>query len=139
MSKTKMDYPLAETQPENIKGLRGKPLTEINLGAVTSGEITMEDLRITPEALRAQAEISRSANRPALALNFERAAELVMVPQDVIMATYELLRPGRANSKLDLLNTAKSMRVEYGAEAIAVYLEEAAEIYEQRGLFKFRY
>ncbi len=107
MSKLTMaDYPLAETRPGQVKGQRGMTLAEITLDAVTQGHITMEDLRITPQALRDQAEISRAANRPTLALNFERAAELVNVPQDVIMEVYELLRPGRATSKVQLLAAA---------------------------------
>ena len=42
-----------------------------------------------------QAGIARAAGRDRLALNLERAAELVAVPQDVILETYEMLRPGR--------------------------------------------
>lgn len=140
MSKlTVADYPLAETRPDLMKGKRGKTLAEISLDAVIGEEVTMEDLRITPAALKSQAEISRAAGRPTLALNFERAAELVEVPQDFIMAVYELLRPGRARSKQQLLDAAKTMRDEHGARRIARFIEEAAEIYEKRGLFTFRY
>jgi propanediol dehydratase small subunit len=133
------DYPLAETQPENVIGPRGKALSDITLTAVTNGEVTMEDLRITPQALRAQAEISQAANRPTLAKNFNRAAELVNVPQDFIMATYELLRPGRAKSKRELMTAAHILRETYKAPAMAAFVEEAAEVYQQRGLFTFRY
>jgi propanediol dehydratase small subunit len=133
------DYPLAETQPENVIGPRGKPLSEITLEAVIKGDVTMEDLRITPQALRAQAEISQAANRSTLAQNFNRAAELVNVPQDFIMATYELLRPGRAKSKEELLAAAHTLRETYNAPAMAAFVEEAAEVYQQRGLFTFRY
>ncbi len=99
----------------------------------------MEDLRITPGALRAQAEISRDVNRPTLAKNFERAAELVAVPQEFIMQAYELLRPGRAKSKNDLLAAAKTMRETYKAHDIAAFIEEAAQTYEERGLFIKRF
>jgi propanediol dehydratase small subunit len=133
------DYPLAETQPENVIGPRGKALSDITLAAVINGEVTMEDLRITPQVLRAQAEISQAANRLTLAQNFNRAAELVNVPQDFIMATYELLRPGRAKSKDDLLAAAHTLRETYNAPAMAAFVEEAAEVYQQRGLFTFRY
>ncbi|HUR43215.1 MAG TPA: diol dehydratase small subunit, partial [Aestuariivirga sp.] len=78
------DYPLAETRPAEVKGKRGQALAAITLERVISGEVTMEDLRITPQALHAQAEIARAAGRPTLAQNFERGAELVEVPQDVI-------------------------------------------------------
>ena len=139
MTRTRADFPLAETQPEAVLGKRGKPLSGITLDAVLSGDVTMEDLRITPEALAAQAEIARDAGRATLALNFERAAELVEVPQDVIMQVYELLRPGRAASKQPLLDFAQRLRAEYRATQIADFVEEAAHTYEERGLFKQRF
>jgi propanediol dehydratase small subunit len=117
--KTIADYPLAETQPEKIKGPRGKTLPELTL--------------------RAQAEIAEAANRKTLADNFNRAAELVNVPQDVIMATYELLRPGRAKSKDVLLATAQRFRSEYNAPLMSGFIEEAASVYERRGLFTHRF
>lgn len=140
MSKlTTADYPLAETRPEQVKGKRGKALAEITLNAVIEGNVTMEDLRITPKALRSQAEIARAAGRPTLAQNFERGAELVDVPQDFIMSIYELLRPGRATSKQQLLDAARTMRETYGAERIAAFMEEAASTYESRSLFTRRF
>ncbi|MBI2719491.1 MAG: glycerol dehydratase [Rhizobiales bacterium] len=136
---TRADYPLAETRPGEVKGKRGLTLADITLAAVLAGEIEMEDLRITPEALMAQAEIARSAGRPTLALNFERAAELVDVPQDVVMQVYELLRPGRAKSKEQLVDAARLMRDTYKANRIASFIEEAAATYDERGLFIFRF
>ena len=133
------DYPLAETRSAKIRGQRGKSLDDITLDAVMAGSITMEDLRITPHALGDQAEIARAANRPTLALNFERAAELVNVPQDFIMSTYEMLRPGRAKSKQQLLEVAKTFRQTYKAERMAIFIEEAAEVYERRGLYTYRF
>ena len=133
------DYPLAETRSDKIRGQRGKSLDDITLDAVMAGKVTMEDLRITPQALADQAEISRSAKRPTLALNFERAAELVGVPQDFIMSSYEMLRPGRAKSKVQLLEVAETFRQTYKAERMAKFIEEAAEIYESRGLFTYRF
>lgn len=136
---TVADYPLAEKRPELVRGMRGKSVEEITLDAVLGGSVTLDDLRITPEALRQQAEIARAAGRPTLAANFERAAELVDVPQDVIMRTYELLRPGRASSKSDLVEAARLLRESYAAHAMAAFVEEAAHVYEQRGLFKKRF
>lgn len=135
----KRDYPLAEKHPHDIRGGRGKALDDITLDAVLAGEVTMDDLRITPKALRDQASIARDADRPTLARNFERAAELVNVPQDVIMQVYELLRPGRAKSPDDLREAARLMRATYGAERIAAFIEEAAATYEERGLFTKRF
>jgi propanediol dehydratase small subunit len=139
MTRTRADYPLAETQPDAVTGKRGKALPVITLDAVIAGDVTMEDLRITPQALRDQADVARDAGRPTLALNFERGAELVDVPQDFIMQVYELLRPGRARSKEQLLEAAATMRDTYKAERIARFIEEAAETYEARGLFTFRF
>ena len=133
------DYPLAETRSDKIRGQHGKSLDDITLDAVMAGKVTMEDLRITPKALADQAEISRAAKRPTLALNFERAAELVGVPQDFIMSSYEMLRPGRAKSKEQLLDVARTFRQTYKAERMAKFIEEAAEVYERRGLFTYRF
>lgn len=139
MSRTRADYPLAETQPHDVVGPRGKRLSDITLDAVLDGSITMEDLRITPEALLAQGEIARDAGRPTLAENFARAAELVNVPQDVIMQVYELLRPGRAKSKQQLLDAARMLREDHKATRMADFVAEAAQTYEERGLFTFRF
>ncbi|MEQ1612886.1 MAG: diol dehydratase small subunit [Hyphomicrobiaceae bacterium] len=132
------DYPMAEKRPDLVVGRRGKMLDEITLQAVLDDYVTMEDMRITATALHSQAEIARAAGRPTLAENFERAAELVEVPQDIIMRTYEMLRPGRANSKAELVALAQDLRATYGATAIAAFIDEAAEIYERRGLFTLR-
>ncbi|HET7717400.1 MAG TPA: diol dehydratase small subunit [Bauldia sp.] len=133
------DYPVAEKRPELVKGRGGTLLEAITLEGVVAGEVTLDDLRITPEALRRQAEIARDAGRATLAANFERAAELCDVPQDVIMRIYELLRPGRAKDKGPLLDAARTLRETYGATRMAAFVEEAAAVYEQRGLFTYRF
>lgn len=136
---TVADYPLAEKRPELVTGKRGKSLDEITLAALERGEIGMEDLRITGAALRQQAEIARAAGRDTLAQNFERAAELTEVPEDTIMRIYELLRPGRAKSKADLLEAARELSDTYRAERLSAFVAEAADVYERRGLFKNRF
>jgi propanediol dehydratase small subunit len=136
---TTADYPLAENRPELIRGRRGKGLDDITLQELVAGEVDMEDLRITPEALKLQAEIAGAAGRPTLAANFERGAELVAVPQDFLMHVYGLLRPGRARDKQSLLAAAKTLRETYGASRVADFVEEAAEVYERRGLFTYRF
>ena len=133
------DYPLAEKHPERIRALSGKPLTAITLDAVLAGEIGMDDLRVDPSALRQQAAIARAAGRPTLAQNLERGADLVAVPQEVIMRAYDLLRPGRARSRDALVALARELRERYGAATVAAFVEEAAEVYERRGLFTFRF
>lgn len=136
---TVADYPLAENRPDVVETKAGKKLDDITLEAVLSDRVTLEDLRITDRALRQQAEIARAAGRPTLAANFERGAELVDVPQDVIMRVYELLRPGRASSKDELLAAAQELRETYGAEGVAAFIEEAADVYERRSLYKRRF
>jgi propanediol dehydratase small subunit len=133
------DYPLAEKRPEIVKTSRGKALADLTLAAVEAGTVTLEDLRITPQALKDQAVIAERAGRPTLGRNFERAAELVDVPQDVVLKVYELLRPGRAKDKAALLAAAAELRDTYRAERMAAFVEEAAEVYERRGMFTFRY
>lgn len=133
------DYPLAETRSAKMLGKRGKSLDDITLEAVMNGSIEMEDLRITPQALADQAEISHAAQRATLAANFGRAAELVNVPQEVIMKAYEMLRPGRAKSKQQLLDIAHVFLHTYNAPRMAEFLTEATEVYERRGIFTRRY
>jgi propanediol dehydratase small subunit len=133
------DYPLAEKRPEIVRGKRDKGLDAITLDAVLEDRVTLDDLLITGTALRQQAEIARAAGRDTLAANFERAAELVDVPQDTIMRIYELLRPGRAGSPEELLAAARELRDRHGATGMAAFVEEAAAVYERRGLFKKRF
>lgn len=142
MSETRLgieDYPLAEKRPQDVKSKRGTGLDEITLDAVLSGKVEMDDLRITAVALRQQAEIAEAAGRATLAANFLRAAELVDIPQNVVMEIYELLRPGRALQKQKLLDAASRLRLDYVAPRMAAFVEEAADVYERRGLFTFRY
>ena len=136
---TASDYPIAETQPDEVIGNRGKALSSLTMEAVLSGDISMEDLRITPRALEQQAQISESVGRSTLARNFERAAEMTRLSQEEIMAIYELLRPGRAASKDSLLDVAQRLRDEQDAPLLADFIEEAARFYEKRGLFRKRY
>ena len=133
------DYPIAETRPERVLGSRGKPLASLTLDAVINGHVEMEDLRITSQALLQQAQIAKSVGRVALAGNLERAAEMTRIPQADVMHVYELLRPGRARSKQELLDAAQQIRSRHKAALLAEFIEEAAEFYDNRGLFRKRY
>ena len=112
---------------------------ELSVQAVLAGKVSPGDVRITAAALRVQAAIARSGGREPLARNFERAAELVDIPQDVLLDVYDLLRPGRAASAETLRARAAELRAQYGAEMCAAMLEEAAAAYAARGLFVRRY
>lgn len=134
-----LDYPIAEKAPERIKTPTGKPLSAVTVDNVLAGEVSAADLAITPEALLLQAEIARASGRAALAVNFERAAELVGVPQEILLQTYEMLRPGRARDRHSMLEQASRMRREFKATRIAALIEEAADVYERRRIFAKRF
>ena len=65
--------------------------------------------------------------------NFERASELVNVPDDVILKMYDKLRPNRS-TKLELVMMAKELVEKYNAKNCARLVMEAAEVYEKRGI-----
>ena len=90
-----------------------------------AGTIGMVDLRVTAEALELQAQVAEAANRPQLAENLRRAAELVGVPEDDILEIYRALRPGRAD-KQALLALADRLVTTYGAHRCAALVREAA-------------
>jgi propanediol dehydratase small subunit len=132
-------YPIGEKRPETIRSRSGRRLDEITLAHVLDGSLEIDDLGISADGLRAQADIARLAGRETLARNFERAAELVAVPNDLVLEVYELLRPGRTADEQPLREMAARLRGEYGAARIAALIEEAAAVYRRRGLFRKRY
>jgi len=132
-------YPLSERDPNNVRTPSGLSLANMTLDAVMKGKVTSADVAITPETLRQQAAIARSAGRDRLALNLERAAELAKVPPDILMSTYELLRPGRSENSQALRERARQLRLQFSANLVADFLEQAADAYDARGLFSKRY
>lgn len=137
-----MTSPKSNAIPENGKDIRaasGRPLSELTLAAVLEGKIVAEDIGISRETLLRQAQIAEAADRASLAHNLERASELVGVPEDLIIETYEMLRPGRVTDPNVLLAQAERLRRDYGAERIADFIIEAAEVYRRRNLFRRRY
>jgi propanediol dehydratase small subunit len=132
-------YPLSEKAPERAVSASGMSLEELTLDAVVSGRVGNADVCISSDVLRLQATIARAAGRDRVALNLERAAELVAVPQEVILETYEMMRPGRISDSRLLSARADMLRREYAAHAIAALIDEAVAIYERRTLFRRRY
>jgi propanediol dehydratase small subunit len=128
-------YPVGEKQSDHVHTRSGRPLTDLNLDNLLAGEIDHADFGITAEGLRRQAGIAAMAGRPHLAQNLRRGAELVAIPDEVLLAIYELLRPGRATSPAELRAAAERLRADYGAEDTASLVEEAAIAYERRGVF----
>ena len=121
------EYPLSEKMPERLKTPTGVAFTEVTLDAVLAGKLTMEDMRVTAEALEWQAQVAESAGRRQLAENLRRAAELTAVPEERILAIYEALRPGRAEPQA-LEQMAVELESRYGAARTAALIREAAEV-----------
>jgi len=132
-------YPVGEKQPDRVQTRNGRTLRDLTLDNLLAGHVAVSDLAITAEGLRIQATIAEQAGRPNLARNLRRGAELVEIPDVVLLDVYELLRPGRAKSADDLRAAASRLRDSYGAKETALLLEEAAMAYDRRGIFQARF
>ena len=132
-------YPVGEKQPERVRTRNGRPLHDLTLDNLLAGHVATSDFGITAEGLRLQAAIAERAGRPNLAQNLRRGAELVEIPDNVLLDVYELLRPGRAQSADDLRAAANQLRDTYGAKETASLLDEAAVVYERRCIFQRRF
>jgi propanediol dehydratase small subunit len=120
------DYPLAEKMPDRLRSPAGRRYDELTLDALLEGTITLEDLRVTADALVLQAQVAEEAGRPQLAANLRRASELVDVPEDVILAVYRALRPGRSRPER-LEEIAAELESRYNAKRCASLVREAAD------------
>ncbi len=129
------DYPLANKHPDWVKTSTGKTLDDITLANVLNDTVKDADMRITPEILKIQADIARSAGRERLAVNFERAAELTVVPDDRVLEIYNALRPYRS-SKEELIAISEELKNKYNAPICSQYVREAAELYLERKKLK---
>jgi len=116
---------------DQLRAGSGRPLTDITRDA----DLTLADLQISAETLRAQAAVARAAGYAPLAENLIRAAELTAVPNDEVLRMYNRLRPGRA-THAELLALAETLATRYAASACARLVREAAEVYQARGLVK---
>jgi len=101
-----------------------------------SGKINYDDFKISPETLRLQSEIAKVNNREQLAKNFKRAAELVNIPNEIILSIYILLRPSNAN-KEKLLEVCDMLEKKYGAHENAQLIREAIKVYEKKNILKW--
>ena len=128
-----MQYPLGEHEKERIYSKTGKKLTEITLDEVMKGHISSDDIKISKEMLKAQGQVASENGNDPMEKNFERAAELVDVPDDVILKMYDKLRPNRS-TKLELVMMAQELVEKYHAKNCARLVMEAAEVYEKRGI-----
>lgn len=128
-----MRYPLGEYEKDSIRSKTGKKLDDINIDEIKKGNITADDIKISKEMLYKQGEVAKENGNLELAENFERAAELVDVPDEVILNMYNKLRPKRA-TKVELTAMAKELIDTYNAVNCAKLVLNAAEIYERRGV-----
>jgi propanediol dehydratase small subunit len=69
--------------------------------------------------------VAESVQRPQLAENLRRAAELVAMPEEEILAVYTLLRPGRATRE-EMHRVAAEIEQKYNATRCAAMIREAA-------------
>ena len=90
---------------------------------------------ISAATLKYQAAKARDAGFVQLSHNFLRAAELTVVPDNEILAIYELLRPGRS-THAELCTTADKLELIYGASDTAAFVRDAAAEYLRRNLFR---
>ncbi|SDY57607.1 propanediol dehydratase small subunit [Modestobacter sp. DSM 44400] len=130
---TSADYPLSINRPELLRTPTGKSITALTMDAVVSGELSAEDLRITPETLQLQAQLADASGRPQLAGNFRRAAEMTAIPDAEVLAMYNALRP-RASTGAGLAELADRLESAYSAPVCAALVREAAEVYQRRDL-----
>ena len=128
----KRDYPLGARRPDLVTTPGGTSLADVTLEAARSGRLEPAEMRATGETLRRQAEVARAAGRAALAENLERAAELAAVPDELLLAAYTALRPGRATAA-ELEEWAVRLESS-GATRTAAFVREAAVAYAERGL-----
>jgi propanediol dehydratase small subunit len=128
----KSEYPVGTKRPDLVTTPGGVALASVTLDAVRAGTIAADEIRATPSTLRLQAEVARAAGRRQLAANLERAAELAIVPDDLLLEIYTALRPRRATAE-QLEGWAARLD---GFEAVqtAAFVREAAAAYAERGL-----
>lgn len=129
----KSDYPLGTKRPELIATPGGASLDEIDLAHLRAGVIAGEDIRATAETLLLQAELAERSGQLQLAESLRRASELTLVPEDVILAIYTALRPGRSSAAV-LDDWAETLEDEFDAPSTAAFVREAAKTYLERGL-----
>jgi propanediol dehydratase small subunit len=131
------DYPLGTRRADLVRTPSGLALDELTLDAVRTGLLDASDLRATAETLRLQGEVARAANRPELAANLDRGAELTAVPDEVILEIYTALRPHRSTAE-QLEHWAERLEQEFGATMTAAFVREANEVYAKRNLLSPR-
>ena len=130
-----MDYPVMEKCPEKVRPVSGRSIDEINIENVLKKKLTLEDGRISRQTLDMQAQIAAKAGYRQVSENLIRAMELVSVPDEVVLDTYNAMRPYRA-TKEELMAIAKTFEKEYNSPSTAGFIREAAEVLEKKKMLK---
>ena len=112
----------------------GMNAADITVDQVRAGALQLDDVRIHPDTLIAQADVAAEYGNQQLAENFLRAAELTALPDEQVMAIYEALRPHRSTAQ-ELATIVNALQAA-GAQRNAALVAEAAQIYAQRGLLR---
>lgn len=112
----------------------GRPLTAVTVEAARSGELALDDIRISRETLLAQADAAESTGSAQLAMNLRRAAEMTALSAEDMLAAYEALRPGRSTFE-ELQELAQRLAAQ-DAPTCAELVREAAAAYQRRGLLR---
>lgn len=129
-----MNYPLSKSNI-NIRSRSGKSIKEITIDEVINGKVTGEDIKISKETLRLQGEFAKSEGRIQLGENFERASELVDIPDEELLIIYNMLRPNRSTEE-ELLLKAIEVKEKYNAISCSNLIIDAVNVYKKRGILK---
>jgi propanediol dehydratase small subunit len=127
------DYPLGTQRPDLVRTPGGLGLEELTLDALRSGRLDASEMRATPETLELQAQVALAAGRTQLSANLERAAELTVVPDEVILEVYTALRPHRSTAD-ELEGWADRLERDFQATLTAAFVREARAVYGKRNL-----
>ena len=120
-------------ESDPVRGKTGRPLSELTLDSILSGELTTEDLSISADTLKRQADAVDAAGYEQYAQNLRRASELTGLSNQEVFEIYGAMRPGRA-TRAELLAIADRLERDMAAPLTAELIREAAEIYQERGL-----
>ncbi|WP_066897458.1 diol dehydratase small subunit [Mycolicibacterium houstonense] len=112
----------------------GRNLTEVTVEAARSGDLALDDIRISRETLLAQADIAERTGSAQLAMNLRRAAEMTALSSEDMLSAYEALRPGRSTFP-ELMDLAERLDGQ-SAPICAAFVREAAVVYRRRGLLR---
>lgn len=128
-----VDYPLSAHRRDLLFTPTGKSIDDITIEAVVSGEVEAADLRISPDTLRLQAQVSEKVGRKQLGTNLRRAAEMTAISDERVLEIYNALRPN-ASTKAELESIADELDSQYSATLLAELVREAADVYQRRDI-----